>query len=140
MYYSALRTEEAVNLRARNLDLQESGYGWIRVDKAAPETERHWTDSGTRRDERSLKHRAAGETRRIPCPADLVQILSTHLDAFGTDANGRLFRGQGRPAVQCHLPAHVGSRAQGGTHPGAVRLPARESVPTTCATRRSLPG
>lgn len=37
LYYSALRPEEAVNLRLWNLDLPEVGWGWITLEKAAPD-------------------------------------------------------------------------------------------------------
>lgn len=95
MYYSALRPEEAVNVRAHWLDLPEdAGWGWMTVDEAAPETGKQWSDTGTRRDRRGLKHRAVGETRRVPVPPALVAILRTHLAEYGTDSEGRLFTGE----------------------------------------------
>ena len=36
----------------------------------------------------------SGETRRVPCPPELVLLLRQHLDQFGTDDDGRLFRGE----------------------------------------------
>jgi integrase len=94
LYYSALRPEEAVNLRRRNLDLPDAGPGWLILEGAAPETGAAWSDSGDRREERELKQRAVGETRRVPCPPELVLILRKHLDDFGTDDDGRLFCGE----------------------------------------------
>jgi integrase len=97
MYYSALRPEEAVNVREHWLDLPPVGqnrWGWMTLEKAAPETGRQWSDTDARRDERELKHRAAGETRRVPIPPALVEILRHHLDEYGTDDEGRLFRGE----------------------------------------------
>jgi len=94
MYYSALRPEEAANLRPANLELPAEGWGWINLDKAAPEIDKQWSDSGRRRDERELKHRAVGDTRRVPCPPPLVSILREHLNEHGTAADGRLFRGE----------------------------------------------
>jgi len=94
LYYSALRPEEAVNLRRWNLDLPETGWGWITLEKAAPDTGKAWSEAGTQREERQLKHRAVGETRRVPCPPELVIILREHLDRFGTDTDGRVFRGE----------------------------------------------
>jgi integrase len=94
MYYSALRPEEAVNVRKHWLDLPAGdGWGWMTVERAAPETGRQWSDTDSRRDERELKHRAAGETRRVPMPPELVAVLRRHLKEFGTDDEGRLFRG-----------------------------------------------
>jgi integrase len=94
LYYSALRPEEAVALRRRNLDLPDSGWGWITLEKAAPEADRQWADTDVRREDRELKHRAIGETRRVPCPPALSLLLRQHLDRYGTDHDGRLFRGE----------------------------------------------
>lgn len=95
MYYSALRPEESVNVRERWLDLPPGdGWGWMTLDRAAPETGRQWSDTDSRRDERELKHRAVGETRRVPIPPELVAILRDHLKRHGTDREGRLFRGE----------------------------------------------
>lgn len=94
MYYAALRPEEAVDLREDNLDLPEAGWGWLTVTQAAPETGSAWSDSGERRDRRQLKQRAVGETRRVPAHPELVTTLRQHLAQFGTDTEGRLFRGE----------------------------------------------
>lgn len=94
MYYSALRPEEAVNLRQSNLDLAEDGWSWMVLDRAAPETDKQWSDSGARRDERQLKHRSTGDSRRVPVPAALTTLLVEHLEQYGTDQDGRLFRGE----------------------------------------------
>src|SRR6202012_439431 len=51
-----------------------------------------WTDDGASREERGLKHRAAGETRSIPIPPVLGAMLRTHLARYGTSPDGRLFR------------------------------------------------
>lgn len=94
MYYSALRPEEAVNLRRSNLDLGEDGWGWMVLDRAAPETDKQWSDAGARRAERQLKHRATGDSRRVPVPPALTRLLVEHLERYGTDPDGRLFRGE----------------------------------------------
>ena len=95
MYYSALRPEEAVELRASNIDLgDENGWGWLTIDRAAPDTGRSWTDSGRQRDGRHLKHRARGEVRRVPAPPQLTNILRDHLKKFGAGDDSRLFVGE----------------------------------------------
>lgn len=68
-------------------------------DESFPSVGIAWSDSGTRRETRQLKHRGQGETRSAPCPPELTQLLHDHLDQHGTDAEGRLFRGirGGRP-------------------------------------------
>ncbi len=95
MYYSALRPEEAVSLRRRHLDLPgDDGWGWLTLDTAAPETDQHWTDTGQRRADRQLKHRAVGDTRRVPVPPELVLLLHGHVSDHGVTPDGRLFRGE----------------------------------------------
>ncbi|MFI7445305.1 tyrosine-type recombinase/integrase [Nonomuraea indica] len=107
MYYAGLRPEEVVNLRDHNVTLpplvlneetgewEESGeWGELRFAKAAPFAGREWTDDGTLREERALKHRADGHTRPVPIPPVLVRILRAHLAApYGRAADDRLFSG-----------------------------------------------
>ncbi|MBN9112896.1 MAG: tyrosine-type recombinase/integrase [Pseudonocardia sp.] len=47
----------------------------------------------SRREERQLKHRAVGETRIVPCAPALTELLHRHLEQFGNDDSGLLFRG-----------------------------------------------
>jgi len=93
MYYSALRPAEAANLHVNALKLGDRGWGELFLPGSAPTTGRAWGDSGHRRDSRSLKHRAQQEIRVVPCPPPLTALLHEHLDTFGADAHGRLFRG-----------------------------------------------
>jgi integrase len=94
MYFAALRPEEAVNLRVGDLNLPPSGWGEIHLDRATPHAGRTWTDSGKQHDERQLKHRAQGESRVVPCPPELVALLRSHLQRFGTDREKRVFTGE----------------------------------------------
>lgn len=50
-------------------------------------------DRQRRAGDRGLKHRAATDTRPVPSPPPLTEILHWHLDEFGTAPDGRLFRG-----------------------------------------------
>lgn len=98
MYYTGLRPEEAVNLRAHNVALPPAGqpeeWGELQFATAAPFAGREWTDNGALREERSLKHRADGHSRTVPIPPILVTILRTHLAApYGKGQDGRLFSG-----------------------------------------------
>jgi hypothetical protein len=45
-----------------------------------------WTNDGTARQERGLKHRADNETRTIPIPPELVQLLRAHIKNFVEEA------------------------------------------------------
>lgn len=93
MYYSALRPGEAASLRKGNLAIPADGWGELLLEASTPAAGASWTDSGRRREERQLKHRARGETRVVPCPPELTALLHAHLDRFGTGPDGLLFRG-----------------------------------------------
>ncbi|GAA1167668.1 tyrosine-type recombinase/integrase [Pseudonocardia alaniniphila] len=93
MYYAALRPGEASTLRKANLALPAEGWGELLLESSTPEAGASWTDSGRRREERQLKHRARGETRIVPSPPALTALLHAHLESFGTGPDGLLFRG-----------------------------------------------
>jgi integrase len=107
IYYTALRPEEAVNLRKDNITLPpltpndatgeweepSDDWGELRFCTAATEIGAEWTDTGSRRDHRHLKARARGEWRRVPVPPPLTRILRAHLSQFGTGREGRVFTG-----------------------------------------------
>jgi len=94
LYYAALRPEEAVSLAKRNLSLPEKGWGELHLERAEPHAGKEWTNSGNNRDDRQLKQRARGETRTVPCPPELTELLHAHIKEFGTAPDGRLFRGE----------------------------------------------
>jgi site-specific recombinase XerD len=93
MYYAALRPAEALMLRKANLALPTEGWGELLLESSSPVAGPAWTDTGRRREERPLKHRARGETRVVPCPPALTALLHAHLESFGNGADGLLFRG-----------------------------------------------
>lgn len=94
LYYGFLRPGEAVALgEASCASLPESGWGLLLLSSNAPRVGSAWTDSGTTHDTRHLKHRARATTRPVPIPPELVRLLRSHLERFGTTADGRLFRG-----------------------------------------------
>jgi integrase len=92
LYYAALRPSEAVMLRESDLYLPAKGWGRIVLAASASRAGRSWTDHGTARQERGLKHRADNETRTIPIPPDLVKLLRAHLRRYGTTPDGRIFQ------------------------------------------------
>ncbi len=112
LYYSGLRPEEAIGLRRRDVVLPDvttdpdapSGgelgdqWGELHLRKAKPDVGKQWTDDGSGRDDRGLKHRAEGESRRVPCPPALTKLLREHLAEFAGEPSDPLFRGvEGRP-------------------------------------------
>jgi integrase len=95
MYYGALRPEEAIDLRRDEnlINLPEHGWGEMRLTHSQPRSGRRWTDSGTSRERRELKHRAPGEIRLVPVHPELVTLFREHIDRFGTGTGGRIFVG-----------------------------------------------
>jgi integrase len=92
LYYAALRPSEAVMLRELDLYLPAKGWGRIVLAASASRAGTAWTDHGTSRQERGLKHRAASETRTIPIPPELVKLLRAHIKKYGTTPDGRIFQ------------------------------------------------
>src|SRR5271165_4298511 len=92
LYYAALRPSEAVMLRQADLHLPRAGWGRIVLSASASRAGRAWTDEGTARQERGLKHRADNETRTIPVPPVLVRLLRAHINRSGTAPDGRIFQ------------------------------------------------
>ena len=93
LYYAALRPEEAVALHLAECHLPDYGWGMLRLASAAPRTAAAWTSDGTSYEQRGLKHRPDGTIRNVPAPPVLVAMLRAHHTAYGTAADGRLFRG-----------------------------------------------
>ena len=70
----------------------EEGWGRIVLAASASRAGTAWTDHGTARQERGLKHRAEHETRTIPIPPELVRLLRAHIKRYGTTPDGRIFQ------------------------------------------------
>jgi integrase len=94
MYYAALRPEEAVELRPENLaSLPDHGWGELILTNSEPRSGTWWTDNGSARQRRELKHRPRGETRPVPIHPELVAILREHLKKYEPGPDGRIFTG-----------------------------------------------
>ena len=109
MYYAGLRPEEAINLSEDNVILppriwdeqsqqwqdpsDDQDWGQLHIRSATPDAGSEWTDDGSLRDRRQLKHRAEGDSRIVPVHPELTRILRDHLTRFGTAPDGRLFSG-----------------------------------------------
>lgn len=91
IYYAAMRPEEVSMLSADQCELPTEGWGRLMLAGARPQVGSAWTDDGKPYEERQLKHRALRAVRPVPIPPVLVAILRTHIDAFGTTPEGRLF-------------------------------------------------
>ncbi len=62
------------------------------MSASASRAGRAWTDEGTARQERGLKHRAGNEPRTSPILPVLVRLLRAHVKRFGTTLDGRVFQ------------------------------------------------
>ena len=109
MYYAGLRPEEAINLAKDNVILpsrawdeesqqwqeppDDQEWGELHIRNATPDAGREWTDDGSLRERRHLKHRADGDSRVVPTHPELTRLLRDHLATFGTGPDGRLFGG-----------------------------------------------
>lgn len=114
LYFAAMRPAEVVNLRVGQCALPTSGWGQLNLAKSSPRAGSAWTDNGDAYDERSLKHRADGETRPVPIPQELVRLLREHIDTFGTASDGRLFQGRrgGRISESVYGPVWSAARSK----------------------------
>lgn len=109
MYCAGLRPEEAINLAKDNVILppqawdeesqqwqdppDDQEWGDLHIRSATPDAGREWTDDGSLRERRQLKHRADGDSRIVPTHPELTRLLRDHLAKFGTAPDGRLFGG-----------------------------------------------
>jgi integrase len=94
MYYAALRPEEVIELRLDNLaNLPDQGWGEMILTNSEPRSGTWWTDSGSARQRRELKHRAPGEIRHVPIHPELVMLLRQHMKTYPPGPAGRVFVG-----------------------------------------------
>jgi hypothetical protein len=88
----AVRDTERV--RKQNLSIPAKGWDELYLEEATPHAGSDWTNDGRQRDQRQLKNRARGEGRVVPSPPELTAHIHDHVAEFGTDEEGRLFRGE----------------------------------------------
>ena len=138
LYYAALRPSEAVMLREADLHLLKKGWGRIVLAASASRAGTAWTDHGTARQERGLKHRADNETRTIPIPPELVRLLRAHIKRYGTTPDGRIFQTARGGILQDSGYNEVWTQARKqALTPRPAALPARPP-PLRPAARRRL--
>jgi hypothetical protein len=71
------------HFRKRNLSLPEHGWGIGHIEEATPHAGADWTNSCQQRDRRQLKNRERGESRPVPVPPELTELLHRHMVEFG---------------------------------------------------------
>jgi integrase len=95
MYYAAMRPEETTDLRDTNLAYlpeKDGEWGEFLLTNSQPRSGSQWTDDGSVRERRELKHRAKDETRTVPMHPELARILRDHINEFGIAPGGRIFQ------------------------------------------------
>ncbi|MEV1014416.1 site-specific integrase [Micromonospora sp. NPDC049751] len=120
LYYAGMRPSEAADLRREDCDLagpvrrlrgrlRRPGGGQAfpvlrpredRIPLGPPGARRHLPagrlaldDDGGSHERRGLKHRGRAETRTVPIPPRLVELLCAHVENHGVGPDGRFFRG-----------------------------------------------
>jgi integrase len=136
LYYAALRPSEAVMLREADLYLPSKGWGRIVLAASASRAGTAWTDHGTARQERGLKHRADNETRTIPIPPELVRLLRAHIKRYGTTPDGRVFQTSRGGIIQDSAYGAVWAEARKAALTGGTR-PSRCGSTPGCPPPRS---
>jgi integrase len=140
LYYAALRPSEGVMLREADLHLPKAGWGRIVLSASASRAGRPWTDEGTARQERGLKHRADNETRTIPVPSVLVRRLRAHIRRFGTTPDGRIFQTARGGILQDSGCNEVWDQARKAALTPSSTGHRSAGAPTTSGTRRCRSG
>ncbi len=128
MYYAAMRPEEITDLRDDNLaSMPDSGWGEFLLTNAQPRSGSQWTDDGSVRERRELKHRAKDETRTVPVHPELVTLIRDHIKEFGLGPGGRIFSLQrgGIVTDRAYLAVFHQARAKAFTGTEAKSLLAR---------------
>ncbi|MEV4941442.1 tyrosine-type recombinase/integrase [Streptomyces zaomyceticus] len=92
MYYAAMRPAEVIHLRIEQCHLPKSGWGMLNLSGGVVTAGKEWTDDGSVYEVHSLKRRAATATRPVPIPPQFVRMLAAHIERFGVEPDGRLFR------------------------------------------------
>jgi integrase len=94
VYFAATRPGEALDVRKDDLTLPATGWGNVWLARSNPQPGHAWTDDGGAGQSKALKHRERGEGRYVPLCPELVAILRSHLETYGTAPDGRILQGQ----------------------------------------------
>jgi hypothetical protein len=156
MYYAGLRPEEAITLRTDNVILppriwdaerqqwqdppEDQDWGELHLRTATPDAGSEWTDDGSARERRQLKHRAEGDTRIVPTHPELTRLLRHHLANFGRTATAACSPVSG--AANCPPSTTAAPGPKPARQPSAQpsRLHRSPGDHTICATPACPPG
>jgi integrase len=93
LYYAALRPEEALFLRPMDYirPTDSDDWGWLQLAGATVTLGVDWSDGENLHQDRSLKHRSATSTRRVPVVPELAKLLDEHIERHRIGDLERLF-------------------------------------------------
>ena len=108
MFYALMRPSEVAALTRAGCHLPEAGWGHLVFADASSAAGRAYTDDGKVHEHRGLKGRTKGRpnpnarrpVRKVPIPPEPVELLRTHIQAYGTAPDGRLFRSENGNPIQ----------------------------------------
>jgi hypothetical protein len=122
--------------RESNLYLSSKGWGRIVLPASASRAGRSWTDHGTARQERGLKHRAAQETRTIPIRPNSSGSFAPTSGGTAPPRTGASSRPAGAGSSRTSLTAPCLPRPASRRSPMRSTAPRWAAAPTTCGPRR----
>ncbi len=122
MYFAGMRPGEVAGLREHDCHLPDQGWGLLTLGVNRTEVGKKWTNTGERHETRGLKHRADKETRVVPIPPNLVELLRWHIATFGVAEDGRVFRSQKGGVIGSTSYARIWANARQLALPPAQRL------------------
>jgi len=105
MFYAMMRPSEVTSLTKDGCQLPHDGWGRLIFAEASPAAGKDFTETGQVHEHRGLKGRprqaaARRATRNVPIPPELVAMLRSHMERFGTGEAGRLFRSENGAPIQ----------------------------------------
>lgn len=102
----------------------ETEWDWFYLEGSAPSSGGAWNDSGQRREQRHLKHRAAAEVRIVPISPALGRLLRKHIANHGAAPDGRLFRAENGDFVSDTVYSRIWDKArESALTPAQVKSP-----------------
>jgi len=140
LYYAALRPSEAVMLREADLHLPKNGWGRIVLAASASRAGRSWTDHGTARQERGLKHRAATKPAPSPSRPTWPVCCAPTSRSTAPPPTGGSSRLPGAGSSRTRPTPPCGPAPAPGPSPPPSAGPRWAGAPTSCGTRRSRCG
>ena len=134
LYYAALRPSEAVMLRESDCHLPGRRWGRIDLAASAPRAGRDWTDDGTARQARGLKHRAQHRPGPSPSRPSWSRSSAPTSSATAPPRTGRSSAPHAAASSRTAPTAPTGPPPAPPPSPPPSTPPRWPAAPTTCGT------